>query len=270
MTYRHIPRLAVSLIWICLVFGVAVAAQEHGASAPSSSTASSGQASKPDQQNQSSASSQNQPENPNAEFGAELANASEEAAGEAGKKDAKLEMELKAEHSPVVRWIGRIINIGPERAYVLSLIINFGILIAFFWVLMKGKVPQMFRERTAAIQKGIKEAQAASADASRRLSDIESRLTRLDAEVASIRSSAESEAAAEEARIRQAAEEDKHKVLEAVETEVSALARNARRELKSYAATLAVDLASRKIRVDEPTDKVLVRDFADHLGKDGK
>ena len=262
---RNTHRLALGIFWICLAFGAATA-QEHGASASSPSAVPSQQASKPDQQDQSSPTQQD----PNAEFSEELAKTSKEAAEEAGKKDAKVAMELKAEHSPVVRWIGRVINIGPERAYVLSLIINFGILIVFFWVLLKGKIPQMFRERTAAIQKGIKEAQAASADASRRLADIETRLTKLDTEVAEIRASAESEAVAEEARIRQAAEDDKHKILQAVETEITAIARNARRELKGYAATLAVDLASRKIRVDETTDKALVHEFVDQLGKDGK
>ena len=264
MTRVSLRRLVLGIIWICLTMGIA-AAQEHGSAPSSSSAAQSGQAAKSDQ-----SAPQNQPENPNAEFSGELAKTSNEAAEEAGKRDAKVEMELKAEHSPVVRWIGRVINIGPEKAYVLSLIINFGILIAFFWVLLKGKIPQMFRERTATIQRGIKEAQAASAEASRRLKAIEERLTKLDTEVSEIRTTAEREAAAEEARIRQAAEEDKRKVVEAAETEIVAIARNARRELKSYAAGLAVDLASRKIRVDEPTDKVLVRDFVDQLGKDGK
>ncbi len=262
-------RLALGLLWICLAVGM-VAAQEHGASGSSTSAAQSEQASKPDQQGQSSTAAQNPPENPNAEFSGELAKTSKEAAEEAGKKDAKVEMELRAEHSPIVSWIGRVINIGPERAYVLSLIINFGILIAFFWVLLKGKIPQMFRERTATIQKGIKEAQAASAEASRRLQDIEARLSRLDTEVAEIRASADSQAAAEEERIRQAAEEDKRKVVQAAETEIGAIARNARRELKSYAATLAVDLAAQKIRVDESTDQALVREFVGQLGKDGK
>ncbi len=128
----------------------------------------------------------------------------------------------------------------------------------------------MFRDRTQAIQKGIREAQAASAEAKQRLGDIEARLAKLDSEVAEIRSSAEREAAAEEQRILQAAEEDKRKVLEGVETEISAIARNARRELKTYAATLAVDLASRKIKVDESTDQVLLREFVGQLGKDGK
>jgi len=246
-----------------------VAAQQQEPNS-TSSTAQSEQASKPTQQGQAAATQQNSPENPNAEFSSELTETSKEAAKEAGIEDSKVAMELKAEHSPVVSWIGRIIKIGPEKAYVLSLIINFGILIAFFWVLLKGKIPQMFRERTATIQKGIREAQAASAEASQRLKGIEERLAKLDSEVAEIRASAERDAAAEEARIRQAAEEDKHKVVEAAETEITAIARNARRELKSYAATLAVDLASRKIRVDEPTDKVLVREFVDQLGKDAE
>lgn len=261
-------RLTLGLTWICLSLGI-VAAQQHEPNV-SSSTAQSQRASKPNQQGQSTAAQQNPPENPNTEFSEELVKTSNEAAEEAGKKDAKLAMELRAEHSPVVSWIGRVIKIGPERAYALSLIINFGILIAFFWVLLKGKIPQMFRERTATIQRGIREAQAASAEAAQRLKGIEERLAKLDSEVAEIRASAEREAAAEEMRIRQAAEEDKHKVVEAAETEITAITRNARRELKSYAATLAVDLASRKIRVDEPTDKVLVREFVDQLGKDGK
>src|SRR5664280_1780016 len=129
---------------------------------------------------------------------------------------------------------------------------------------------QMFSDRTQAIQKGIREAQTASAEAARRLSDIEARLAKLDTEVAEIRTSAEREAAAEEQRILQAAEDDKRKVLESVETEIGAIARNARRELKTYAATLAVDLASRNIKVDDTTDQALLREFVGQLGKDGK
>ncbi len=264
MTRAAKRHLVAGLLGIFLALGM-VAAQEHGAAASSSSSSSSTQ---PEQAPK--AEQPNAPENPNREFSQEVVKTSEEAAAEAGKKDAKVAMELKAEHSPVVSWIGRVINIGPERAYWLSLIINFGILIWFFWFLMKAKVPQMFRDRTATIQKGIKEAQAAAAEAAQRLKDIEARLAKLDVEVAEIRTSAESDAAAEEERIRQAAEEDKNKVVQAAEAEIAAIARNARRELKGYAANLAVDLAAKKIRVDEPTDHALVREFVDQLGKGGK
>ncbi len=165
---------------------------------------------------------------------------------------------------------GRKIGLGPDLSFLLSILLNFGGVVAVVYVLMKAKLPQAFRDRTVAIQKGIKEAQAASADAARRLGDIESRLSRLDADVAEIRASAEREAAAEEERIRHAAEEDKQKVVQAAEAEIAAIARNARRELKGYAASLAVDLAGREIRVDEPTDQALVRDFVGQLGKDGR
>jgi hypothetical protein len=40
--------------------------------------------------------------------------------------------------------------------------------------------------------------------------------------------------------------------------------------LKGFAASLAVDMAAQKMRVDESTDHALVREFAEHLGKDGK
>jgi F-type H+-transporting ATPase subunit b len=167
------------------------------------------------------------------------------------------------------KW-GRKLGIGPDLSFGISLFLNFAGVAFVCYVLMKSKLPQAFRERTATIQRSIKEAQTASADATRRLSDIEARLAKLDTEVEAIRASAEREATAEEEHIRQAAEEDKQKVVQAVETEITAIARNARRELKSYAASLAVDMASRKIRVDEPTDHALVREFVDHLGKDGQ
>jgi F0F1-type ATP synthase membrane subunit b/b' len=58
--------------------------------------------------------------------------------------------------------------------------------------------------------------------------------------------------------------------VQAAEAEIDAIARNARRELKGFAASLAVDLAAKRLRVDDTTDQALVREFAQQLGKDGK
>jgi len=165
---------------------------------------------------------------------------------------------------------GHRLGLGKDTSFAVSLALNFLGIALFFWLLLKTRLPQAFRERTAAIQKGIKEAQAASAEASRRLSDIEARLSKLDAEVEDIRKSAEREAAAEEERIRATAEQDKQKIIAGAEAEIEAMARNARRELKGYAASLAVDLAARRIQVDESTDRELVREFVDQFGKDGR
>lgn len=167
------------------------------------------------------------------------------------------------------KW-GHTLGIGPKASFAISIAFNFIALFLFCYVLMKSKLPQMFRERTAAIQKGIRDAEAASADAARRLSDIEARLSKLGSEVEQIRATAEREAAAEEARIRQAADEDRQKIVQGAEAEIDAIARNARRELKGYAASLAVDLAARQLRIDDNTDHALIREFAEQLGKDGK
>jgi F-type H+-transporting ATPase subunit b len=174
----------------------------------------------------------------------------------------------KAAHT-AEKW-GHALGIGPKTSFSISVGFNFLALFIFCYVLMKSKLPQAFRERTAAIQKGILDAQAASADAAKRLGDIETRLGKLDQEVSAIRAAAEKDVAAEEARIRQAAEEDKQKIVEAAEAEIDAIARNARRELKGYAASLAVDLAGRQMRIDDNTDHALIREFAQQLGKDGK
>jgi F-type H+-transporting ATPase subunit b len=124
----------------------------------------------------------------------------------------------------------------------------------------------MFSARTASIQKAMQEAQKASEEARRRLAEIESRLMRLDGEIGMMRDAAEKEAAAEEARIQAAAQEDARKMLESAQQEIASAVKAARRELTVYAADLAVGLAQQQIHVDAATDRTLVRNFAQELG----
>jgi F-type H+-transporting ATPase subunit b len=173
-------------------------------------------------------------------------------------------------YSSMVQKLGRMIGLDAHGMYWVSLALNFIILALFFWLLLKSKIPQLFRDRTAGIQKAMKEAQAASADATARLNAIEARLAKMDAEVAEIKAGAEREGAAEEERIHAAADEDKQKVVAAAESEIAAITRSARHDLKTFAASLAVDIAAHKIKVDDATDQALVRNFAGHLGKDGQ
>jgi len=132
-------------------------------------------------------------------------------------------------------------------------------------------LPGMFRERTVSIQRAMEEARRASEDANRRLGEIESRLARLDDEIAAMKAAGEKDMAAEEARIRVAAEEDARKIVESAEQEIAAAAKAARRDLTAYAADLAIGLAKKQIHVDAGTDASLVRSFADKLtGAGGK
>jgi F-type H+-transporting ATPase subunit b len=101
------------------------------------------------------------------------------------------------------------------------------------------------------------------------LSEIESRLSRLDDEINQMRARSEKEAAVEEERIKAAAAEDARRIIESAGQEIEAATKAARRELTAYAADLAVTLASQQIRVDAPTDQALVRNFGQQLSNDG-
>lgn len=192
--------------------------------------------------------------------GRQLAHESNEAAGEG--KDEMAEFKESAS----VRLIGRLTGLNLQQSYWLSVVLNFAVIAALIvWAGFK-YLPGMFRDRSAAIQKAMQEAQMASEEARRRLADIESRLMKLDGEIGMMRDAAEKEGAAEEARIQAAAEEDARKIVLSAEQEVAAAVKAARRQLTAHAADLAVGLARKQIHVDAATDQALVRSFAGQLG----
>jgi F-type H+-transporting ATPase subunit b len=188
---------------------------------------------------------------------AELAKQSREAAAE--------DEQAQFKHSWMVLWVANVTGLSLDNAYWLCVVLNFAIVAGAVAYFSKKNLSGMFRNRTAFIQKAMQEARQASEDANRRLAEIETRLSRLDSEIAGMRASAEKEAVAEEARIKAAAEEDGRKIVESAEQEIAAAAKLARRELTTYAANLAVSLAARQIKVDPATDQALVQGFAREL-----
>ena len=202
---------------------------------------------------------QHNQENSGSSFGRELAEASREAAGET-------EENAQFKFSPSVRWMGHLLGIGVHGAYWLAFILNFAAMALLIYLISRSRIPAMFRSRTANIRRAMEEAARASAEANRRLAEIEARLARLDQEIAAMHRQAEQEAVSEEEKLRLAAAEDARRIVEASEHEIGAAASLARRELKAYAAELAVALAEKRIRVDDDTDAALVRDFAEQLG----
>ncbi len=200
------------------------------------------------------------------EAGGQLAEHSREAAGEDENAQFK--------QSPSVKLLARMTGLSLEHAYLLSVLLNFAIIAGAVIFLLRKKLPGVFSERTNSIQKAMAEARAASEDANRRLADIEARLSKLGSEIQQMHNSADKEAAAEEARIKAAAEEDARKIVESATQEIAAAAKNVRRELKAFAADLAVGLARKQIHVDDATDHNLINGFAQRLtddgGRDGK
>ena len=195
---------------------------------------------------------QSSPENP-----AETSATHPEPAGE--------DEETQFKHSPSVQYLAKKTGLSAEQAYWASVILNFAVIaVAVIW-LSKKNLPSVFRNRNAAIQRAMQEARKASEEARERLANIEARLSRLDGEIAEMRSTTEKDAAAEEQRIKAAAEEEARRVAESAGQEVAAAAKAARRELTAFAADLAVGLAAKQVKVDGPTDQALVRHFAENL-----
>jgi F-type H+-transporting ATPase subunit b len=211
----------------------------------------------------SSPTSHQQSSNPSGQhsLSQQLVRETREAAGEDDQSQFK--------HSPSVLWVAKVTGMDLEHAYLLCVLLNFVVIaVAIFW-LSKKNLPGMFRNRTASIQKAMEEARKASEDANRRLAEIEARLSKLDVEIGGMRAFAETEAAAEEQRIKAAAAEDARKIVESAEQEIAAAAKAARRELTAYATDLAVSLARKQIHVDAATDRTLLRSFAQQLSANG-
>jgi len=204
-------------------------------------------------------------------------------AGPNGQNERTIEQELahtskeaeegdhnELKHSTAVKKFANMTGLSVEATYWLFVVFNFAIMFGFIGWALKKNLPGMFRTRTESIRKGMDEAKRASEEANRRLGEIEGRLARLDSEIAEMKKKSDADAAAEEQRIRASAEEDGRKIIESAEQEIESAAKAARRDLKIYAAELAVSLAEKKINVDERTDEALVGSFVRQLGKAGQ
>jgi F-type H+-transporting ATPase subunit b len=242
-----LSALALLLLFAILLTGALAAPQKGARTAPAAQKSAGSQ--QADQAAQAGNSNS---------FGQELAEASREAAGESDQT-------AQFKFSPSVRWLGKVLGIGVRGAYWLAFILNFAVLALLIYLISRSRIPAMFRNRTASIRKAMEEAARASAEANRRLGEIEARFSRLDHEIAAMQQQAEKEAASEEEKLRRAAAQDARRIVDAAEQEIAAAATMARRELKAYAAELSVALAEKRIHIDQDTDAALVRGFAEQL-----
>lgn len=174
-------------------------------------------------------------------------------------------------HSPMVSKLGRMMGMNPEQSATAFEITNFMLLaVAVLYGLVK-LVPGTLRARNTAIQKHLVDARTATEQASARLSNVESRLGKLDNEIAALRAQAEQDAVREEARIKAAAEEEKKRILAAADQEITSATMQAHKHLQQFAAELAIEQAARKLVVSAETDRLLVQSFAQRLtGDDSK
>jgi F-type H+-transporting ATPase subunit b len=158
-------------------------------------------------------------------------------------------------------------NSSGERITEVFKWINFAIVAGGLAYLCVKKGPAFFRDRAEKIGAAITQAAAVKAEADRQLQDAQTRLSRIDQEVTSLRIAAARDATAEAGRIRAITHAEIEKVHLAANAEIEAAERTARFELKALAAKLAVDGAESLLgkQLTPKAQEALVNAFVQNL-----
>jgi F-type H+-transporting ATPase subunit b len=144
---------------------------------------------------------------------------------------------------------------------------NFAILAVGLGYLMAKNLPALFASRTREIQKGISESQQMKLDAERRSAEMDARLNALGADIEKFRSQSAAEMQQEGERISRETAAQIKKIEQQATVEIESVGKSTRRQLKEYAAELALGLAEERLRarIDGAAESALVDDFVRDL-----
>jgi F-type H+-transporting ATPase subunit b len=187
----------------------------------------------------------------------------EPVAAQPGEKDATEELKKP---SAVVTKLGGMLGLSPEHAKDAFDWLNFAVLAGAILFALAKALPKAFRARTEGIQKHIVDARIATEAANARLSAVEACLSKLDDEIASIRTESERESAEEEARTKQQIAEETDRILKSAEQEIASASAQAQRNLRAFAAGVAVDRAASRLQISDDDNRALIQNFAAKLG----
>ncbi|MGB7190346.1 MAG: ATP synthase F0 subunit B [Acidobacteriaceae bacterium] len=178
--------------------------------------------------------------------------------------------ELEAfRHSPAVQSLARRMGLDTELTAKIFEDLNSAIMIgAILWLIFRF-IPNMYRKRSEVLDRQILDAALATSRANERLAVVEERLSKLDVEIAAIREQSERDSAEDQRRIHESLESEKQRLMDSVEQEIESAGASARRDLKNYAASLAIERAMSEIRLTEDDDRALIRSFGKDLYGDG-
>jgi F-type H+-transporting ATPase subunit b len=170
-------------------------------------------------------------------------------------------------HSPSVKKMGGWFHLDKEQAAETFEYLNFALLAGAVLYALARTLPKTFRANREAIQHKLEDARSATQEANERLAAIEKKLSGLWEEIAAISKQAEKDSAEDEARIKASLEEERKRIVDAVGKDIAAASSAAQRELKRFAATLAVERATQKLALTEEDDRALMQEFVTTLGE---
>jgi F-type H+-transporting ATPase subunit b len=173
-------------------------------------------------------------------------------------------------HAPVVQSLARVLHLNVETTARLAEFINFGIIFLLVAIPLGRMMPKVMRQRRQTLSHNLETAREVTADANKRLSAVEARLSGLDEEIANFRAQVEAESKNDEVRIKASLDEESARIVASAEQELTQAAAQARRELRNYATELAIEQASRQLVLSPETDRALIAEFIGDVAKEGK
>lgn len=173
-------------------------------------------------------------------------------------------------NSPVVHRIAGWLHLSEPAARMIFLILNFAIIFLALAIPLAKIMPKVFRKRTQTLRHSLDEARKASEEARQRMSAVEAKLAGLGDEIAAFRAQVEQESLEDEKRIKASLKEESERIVAAAEQEIGAAAMHARRTLREFAAELAIEHASKQIKLTPETDRALIHEFIGQVAANGE
>jgi F-type H+-transporting ATPase subunit b len=172
-------------------------------------------------------------------------------------------------HAPIVESLARLMHMDVETAARTFEIFNVSVVVLGIVIPLIRIMPRLLRKRSEKIQVDMEAARKTTEDANSRLSAVEAKLASLDQEIAKFRSEVEDQIAQDEQRGKALLEEERTRIVASAEAEIGVAAAQAKRSLRTFAADLAIDQAVRQLVLTPDTDRALITQFVNEAGSDG-
>lgn len=163
---------------------------------------------------------------------------------------------------PLVKWTAQNFGLSREIASDIFQFFNFAIIFLLIVVPVLRVMPKIFRKRSETLGHSLKEAREATANANARLNAVEAKLAGLDEEIKKFRAQVEQESLEDEKRIKASLADENARILEAAEQDLNVAAQQARRNLRQFAANLAIEQAAQQLVLTPEIDRALIAEFA--------
>jgi F-type H+-transporting ATPase subunit b len=172
-------------------------------------------------------------------------------------------------HAPIVESLAKLMHMDVETAARTFEIFNVSVVVLGIVIPLIRIMPRLLRSRTQKIQVDMESARRTADDANKRLSAVEAKLASLDNEIAKFRAEVEEQIAQDEQRGKGALEEERTRIVASAEAEIGVAAAQAKRSLRTFAADLAIDQAAKQLVLTPETDRALIAQFVNEVGRDG-